>query len=78
MTCDTPSENPTPKVFKFEANAISKLERLNLRFHKYQKSIKGIEHLTNLREVIIAGRNNNPAIKHALAAEGRAWETSRV
>ncbi|XP_066393422.1 disease resistance protein Pik-2-like [Miscanthus floridulus] len=81
MTCDTPSHNPTPKVFEFEEKAMSKLERLNLRFHKYEKSIKGIEHLTNLREVIIAGTNNNPSVKHALeqlkAERGRRPESSR-
>jgi disease resistance protein RPM1 len=66
MTC-CEHDDPTPGVFQFEAGAMSKLETLVLDFQDYyEKSIRGIEHLRNLREVRIIGKKGNPAVYRAL------------
>ncbi|KAK8459002.1 hypothetical protein SEVIR_2G055000v4 [Setaria viridis] len=62
----TPSIAPFPRVFKIEAGAMPKLETLKFGFDIYEKSIVGIEHLTNLREVEVTTSKSNSSASRAL------------
>ncbi|XP_037456873.1 disease resistance protein Pik-2-like [Triticum dicoccoides] len=56
---------PNPEVFSFEEDSMTKLEILEVEFGGYQKSIVGIEHLTNLKQVRLSGKGNNPSLVRA-------------
>jgi hypothetical protein len=60
---------------------MAKLETLVLDFQDYDKTIRGIEHLTNLREVRLIGKKSNPALHSALeqlkAENGRRTESNK-
>ncbi|RCV09698.1 hypothetical protein SETIT_2G050400v2 [Setaria italica] len=60
------SDDPFPKVFKIEAGAMPKLETLKFDFETYEKSIVGIDHLTNLREVEVTTDKSNSSASRAL------------
>ncbi|CAM0878497.1 unnamed protein product [Alopecurus aequalis] len=61
------SDTEQPKVFKFEKGTMKELQYLRLRFaHFEEKTIVGVENLTNLKEVQLTGKKNNPAMKCAL------------
>ncbi|KAF7040243.1 hypothetical protein CFC21_050162 [Triticum aestivum] len=49
----------TPKVFSFEEDSMTKLEILELDFRGWHKSIVGIQHMTNLKQVHLSGYGNN-------------------
>jgi disease resistance protein RPM1 len=80
MTCSGQGD-PAPSVFQFEEGAMAKLETLVLDFQDYDKTIRGIEHLTNLREVRLIGKKSNPALHSALeqlkAENGRRTESNK-
>ncbi|XP_037419325.1 disease resistance protein Pik-2-like [Triticum dicoccoides] len=62
-TCD----QEMPRVYKFEEGSMTKLEKLSLNFDNWsEKSIVGIEHLTSLKEVQLAGKRGNPALDRTL------------
>ncbi|XP_020186396.1 disease resistance protein Pik-2-like [Aegilops tauschii subsp. strangulata] len=62
-TCD----QEMPRVCKFEEGSMTKLEKLSLNFDNWsEKSIVGIEHLTSLKEVQLAGKRGNPALDRTL------------
>ncbi|VAI69036.1 unnamed protein product [Triticum turgidum subsp. durum] len=62
-TCD----QEMPRVYKFEEGSMTKLEKLSLNFDNWsEKSIVGIEHLTSLKEVQLAGKRGNPALDQTL------------
>ncbi|KAJ1288850.1 hypothetical protein BS78_02G119500 [Paspalum vaginatum] len=65
MTCNY-ADDTTPRVYRFEEGAMPKLETLQLEFNHYDKSIEGIKHLRNLREVQLTGKEDNPAVRNAL------------
>jgi disease resistance protein RPM1 len=60
------ADDELPKVFRFEQGSMVKLEKLNVNFADKEKSIHGIEHLTNLKVVHLMGKKDNPALKCAL------------
>jgi disease resistance protein RPM1 len=62
VDCDKGS----PRVFSFQEGSMAKLERLELNFSDHERSIKGIEHLKKLKEVLITGNIHNSAIHLAL------------
>ncbi|TVU24764.1 hypothetical protein EJB05_27220, partial [Eragrostis curvula] len=62
-TCD----KEMPKVYRFEEGSMTKLEKLSLNFDIWgEKSIVGIEHLTNLKEVQVTGKRGNPTLDQTL------------
>ena len=73
-----------PNVIRFEGGSMSTLENLELRFdcrstHVTERSIVGIEKLTNLKKVTLDGNKDNPALIHAvelLKADGSAGRLS--
>ncbi|OEL16090.1 putative disease resistance RPP13-like protein 3 [Dichanthelium oligosanthes] len=60
------NNNEMPEVFGFEDGSMSKLEKLKINFGKYNRSIVGIEHLTNLKEVQLIGQKDNTRLSCAL------------
>ncbi|WVZ54117.1 hypothetical protein U9M48_004972 [Paspalum notatum var. saurae] len=50
------------KVLRFEQGSMSKLETLEYRFGKMDKTIIGVEHLTGLKQVNLLGNRDNPAL----------------
>jgi hypothetical protein len=52
-------EGPTPRVVRFEARSMPKLEKLQFEFNSCEKSFKGIKHLKNLKEVQFIGRKGS-------------------
>jgi len=73
-----------PKPIRFEGGSMSTLENLELRFdcrstHVTERSIVGIEKLTNWKKVTLDGNKDNPALIHAvelLKADGSAGRLS--
>ncbi|TVU06473.1 hypothetical protein EJB05_49690, partial [Eragrostis curvula] len=63
VTCD---ETSLPKIFRFEKGSMDKLETLEMYFTEVERSIVGIEHLTNLKEVKLRGLGNSPSVNRAL------------
>jgi disease resistance protein RPM1 len=66
-----------PKVIQFEEGSMSMLEMLELGFdsrsrHVVDRSIVGIEHLTNLKKVTIDGDEDNRALSHAILEQLKA------
>jgi disease resistance protein RPM1 len=62
-----PSCDKWPKVFEFEEGSMTRLETLEVNFGGHtEKSIVGIEHLTNLKKVQLSGARGNPALDLAL------------
>ncbi|XP_066391649.1 disease resistance protein Pik-2-like [Miscanthus floridulus] len=60
-----------PNVIRFEGGSMSTLETLELRFdyrstHVTERSIVGMEQLTNLKKVTLDGNKDNPALIHAV------------
>ncbi|KAL6647931.1 hypothetical protein ACP70R_015368 [Stipagrostis hirtigluma subsp. patula] len=55
-----------PKVLEFEKGSMPKVEGLLIRFSHNPKSIVGIEHLTNLKEVQLKGPKDSNALHRAL------------
>lgn len=58
--------NEMPEVFGFEYGSMSKLEILKINFGKYNRSIVGMEHLPNLKEVQLIGKRENLTLSYAL------------
>ncbi|GJN24671.1 hypothetical protein PR202_gb12425 [Eleusine coracana subsp. coracana] len=56
----------TPNVIRFEEGSMAKLETLLFNFTNQEKSIVGIEHLKNLKEVHLWGDKDNHTLCHAL------------
>jgi disease resistance protein RPM1 len=55
------------EVLRFQEESMSKLERLQVRFlHRDTKKVFGIEHLTSIKEVILEGKKENPALHRAV------------
>ncbi|KAF7034705.1 hypothetical protein CFC21_045686 [Triticum aestivum] len=52
----------TPEMFSFEEDSMTQLEILEVDFGDWQKSIIGIEHLTNLKQVRLSGSSNNASL----------------
>uniref|UniRef100_A0A0A9G8H0 Disease resistance R13L4/SHOC-2-like LRR domain-containing protein n=1 Tax=Arundo donax TaxID=35708 RepID=A0A0A9G8H0_ARUDO len=52
----------TPKVLRFEKEAMSEIEMLTMRYFDTDRSLQGIEHLTSLKEVKLKGEKNNKAL----------------
>ncbi|CAL5091174.1 unnamed protein product [Urochloa decumbens] len=68
------SDTPNPKIFRFEAGSMSKLETLCIRFDNHERSIDGINTLTKLKEVILVGKKTNTCLKTAV---GEAKDESK-
>jgi hypothetical protein len=55
--------NQGMEVLQFQENSMTKLEKLHVRFrHQDSKEVVGIEHLTSIKEVVLEGTKNNPAL----------------
>jgi disease resistance protein RPM1 len=55
------------EVLRFQEESMSKLERLQVRFlHRDTKKVFGIEHLASIKEVILEGKKENPALHRAV------------
>jgi disease resistance protein RPM1 len=51
------------EVLQFQENSMTKLEKLHVRFlHQGSKEVVGIEHLTSIKEVVLEGTKDNPAL----------------
>jgi disease resistance protein RPM1 len=55
------------EVLRFQEESMSKLERLQVRFlRRDTKKVFGIEHLASIKEVILEGEKDNPALHRAV------------
>ncbi|XBI96618.1 hypothetical protein VPH35_032880 [Triticum aestivum] len=55
------------EVLRFEEKSMSKLEKLQVRFlHRESKIIQGMENLTSLKDVVLEGNKDNPALDGAV------------
>nr|CAB3461986.1 unnamed protein product [Digitaria exilis] len=53
----------TPKVLRFEKEAMASLEKLTMRYSSMDRSLQGIEHLTSLKELKLQGIKSNEALR---------------
>ncbi|TVU41707.1 hypothetical protein EJB05_15251, partial [Eragrostis curvula] len=60
------SDSEKPRILRFEEGSMTKLETLLVNFGNNKKSILGVEHLTNLKEVQLTGKTDNPKLSRAL------------
>ncbi|TVU39352.1 hypothetical protein EJB05_12765 [Eragrostis curvula] len=53
----------TPKVVRFEKEAMARLEKLTMRYSREDRSLQGLEHLTSLKELKLQGNKRNKALR---------------
>ncbi|TVU04304.1 hypothetical protein EJB05_50130, partial [Eragrostis curvula] len=53
----------TPKVVRFEKEAMARLEKLTMRYSREDRSLQGLEHLTSLKELKLQGIKSNEALR---------------
>ncbi|KAL6880637.1 hypothetical protein ACP4OV_012202 [Aristida adscensionis] len=70
------NDDELPKVLRFEEGSMVLLQNLQVNFGDKEKSIVGVEHLTNLKEVQLTGNKNNPALNRT-TKELKAQSESR-
>ncbi|KAI4992579.1 hypothetical protein ZWY2020_057781 [Hordeum vulgare] len=54
------------KIVIFEQGSMEMLEKLEVRFGQWEKSITGIEHLPSLKEVVLIGKRSNDSLNQAV------------
>lgn len=63
-----------PKAIQFEEESMEKLERIELDFdfRAVERSIAGMEYLTNLKKFTLNGSKDNPELSHAVLEQLKA------
>ncbi|GJN10108.1 hypothetical protein PR202_ga28172 [Eleusine coracana subsp. coracana] len=60
------TDSKMPQVLRFEQGSIEKLEKLHVRFTNKDRTILGIEYLTNLKEVQLTGNKQDSTLYRAM------------